>query len=86
VRPPRGRRRPNEAVPPKPKRNLLRSNGLDAVDYKDTATLRLFISDRGKIRSRRVTGLTVQQQRQVATAIKNAREMALLPYPGPQKA
>jgi small subunit ribosomal protein S18 len=43
--------------------------------------LRLFISDRGKIRSRSVTGLTVQQQRQVATAIKNAREMALLPYP-----
>ena len=52
------------------------------IDYKDTATLRRFISERGKIRSRRVTGLTVQQQRQVATAIKNAREMALLPYPG----
>jgi small subunit ribosomal protein S18 len=44
--------------------------------------LRMFISERGKIRSRRVTGLTVQQQRQVATAIKTAREMALLPYPG----
>jgi len=52
---------------------------VDQVDYKDVATLRRFISDRGKIRSRRVTGLTVQQQRQVATAIKNAREMALLP-------
>ena len=50
------------------------------IDYTDTATLRRFISERGKIRSRRVTGLTVQQQRQVATAIKNAREMALLPY------
>lgn len=62
------------------KKNLLRSLGLDIVDYKDTQTLRLFISERGKIRSRRVTGLTVQQQRQVATAIKNAREMALLPY------
>lgn len=62
------------------KRNLLASLGLDAVDYKDTGTLRVFISDRGKIRSRRVTGLTVQQQRQVAIAIKNAREMALLPY------
>ncbi|WP_286199254.1 30S ribosomal protein S18 [Mycobacterium sp. ELW1] len=56
--------------------------GLTSVDYKDTATLRVFISERGKIRSRRVTGLTVRQQRQVATAIKNAREMALLPYPG----
>ena len=64
----------------KPKRNLLASLGLDAVDYKDTSTLRVFLSERGKIRSRRVTGLTVQQQRQVATAIKNAREMALLPY------
>jgi small subunit ribosomal protein S18 len=51
------------------------------VDYKDTATLRVFISERGKIRSRRVTGLTVRQQREVATAIKNAREVALLPYP-----
>jgi len=65
-----------------PKKNLLASLGLSAVDYKDTSTLRVFISERGKIRSRQVTGLSVQQQRQVATAIKNAREMALLPYPG----
>jgi small subunit ribosomal protein S18 len=62
------------------KRNLLKTLGVNAVDYKDTNRLRMFISDRGKIRSRRVTGLTVQQQHQVATAIKNAREMALLPY------
>ncbi|OBH60352.1 30S ribosomal protein S18 [Mycobacterium sp. E2479] len=65
-----------------PRRNLLHSLGLDAVDYKDTATLRVFISERGKIRSRHVTGLSVQQQRRVARAIENAREMALLPYPG----
>ena len=52
------------------------------IDYKDVATLRKFISERGKIRSRTVTGVTVQQQRQVALAIKTAREMALLPYPG----
>ena len=64
------------------KKNLLASLGVSAVDYKDTAALRVFISERGKIRSRHVTGLTVQQQRQVSTAIKNAREMALLPYPG----
>lgn len=51
-----------------------------SVDYKDLALLRMFISDRGKIRSRRITGLTPQQQRAVARAIKNAREMALLPY------
>lgn len=64
------------------KKNLLNTLGVTAVDYKDTAKLRMFVSERGKIRSRRVTGLTVQQQRQIATAIKNAREMALLPYPG----
>jgi small subunit ribosomal protein S18 len=52
----------------------------DRIDYKDTALLRKFISDRGKIRDRRVTGVTVQQQRRIARAVKNAREMALLPY------
>ncbi|MFZ3302716.1 MAG: 30S ribosomal protein S18 [Mycobacterium sp.] len=62
------------------KKNLLKTLGVIAVDYKDTARLRMFISERGKIRSRQVTGLTVQQQHQIATAIKNAREMALLPY------
>jgi small subunit ribosomal protein S18 len=50
-------------------------------DWKDTALLRQFISDRGKIRVRRVTGLTPRQQRALAVAIRNAREMALLPYP-----
>jgi small subunit ribosomal protein S18 len=50
------------------------------VDYKDVTLLRKFISERGKIRARRVTGLTVQDQRRVANAIKNAREVALLPY------
>ena len=50
------------------------------IDYKDVALLRKFISDRGKIRSRRITGVTVQEQREISKAIKNAREMALLPY------
>jgi len=50
------------------------------VDYKDVAVLRKFMSDRGKIRSRRVTGLSAKRQREVAIAIKNAREMGLLPY------
>ncbi|GAB08163.1 30S ribosomal protein S18 [Gordonia araii NBRC 100433] len=60
---------------------LRQKNGVaPVIDYKDTALLRQFLTDRGKIRSRRVTGLTPQQQRQVATAIRNAREMALLPY------
>lgn len=66
--------------PRKPKANPLIAAGITVVDYKDTQLLRKFISDRGKIRSRRVTGLTVQQQRQVARAIKVAREVALLPY------
>jgi ribosomal protein S18 len=50
------------------------------IDYKDTSTLRRFVSDRGKIRARRVTGTCSQHQRDVASAVKNAREMALLPY------
>ena len=74
--------RRREDAPAKKRRNLLKSLGIERVDYKDTSTLRQFISERGKIRSRTVTGVTVQQQRQVALAIKTAREMALLPYPG----
>ena len=50
------------------------------VDFKDLDALSRFISERGKIRSRRVTGACAQYQRRVAIAIKNAREMALLPY------
>jgi small subunit ribosomal protein S18 len=52
------------------------------IDWKDVAVLRKFMSDRAKIRSRRVTGNCPQHQRQVALAIRNAREMALLPYVG----
>ncbi|HEY8789236.1 MAG TPA: 30S ribosomal protein S18 [Actinopolymorphaceae bacterium] len=50
------------------------------IDYKDTSLLRKFISDRGKIRARRVTGNCTQHQRDIATAVKNAREVAMLPY------
>jgi len=52
------------------------------IDYKDVATLRKFISERGKIRARRITGVSVQEQKLIAAAVKNAREMALLPYSG----
>ena len=52
------------------------------VDYKDITTLRKFISDRGKIRSRRITGACRRHQNQIATAVKRARELALLPYVG----
>ncbi len=55
-------------------------DGVTYVDYKDVALLRKFMSERGKIRARRVTGNCTQHQRLVATAVKNAREMALVPY------
>lgn len=73
--------KPKPARTPRRKANPLHARGITDVDWKDTALLRTFISDRGKIRARRVTGLTGQQQRRVAIAIRNAREMALLPYP-----
>lgn len=50
------------------------------VDYRDLPTLERFISERGKIRSRRITGLCRRHQSQLATAVKRARELALLPY------
>ncbi|HTM84754.1 MAG TPA: 30S ribosomal protein S18 [Mycobacterium sp.] len=50
------------------------------IDYKDTGLLRTYISERGKIRARRVTGNCVQHQRDIAIAVKNAREVALLPF------
>ena len=57
-----------------------KTSGKANIDYKDTALLRKFISDRGKIRARRVTGNCVQHQRDIAIAVKNSREVALLPY------
>ena len=53
---------------------------VDQVDYKDVAVLRRFVSDRGKIKTRRVSGACRRHQSQVAAAVKMAREMALLPY------
>ncbi len=55
-------------------------HGVGTVDYKDLAQLRKYISDRGKIRGRRVSGNCQQHQRDVTEAIKTARELALLPY------
>jgi small subunit ribosomal protein S18 len=53
---------------------------IEYVDYKDVNLLRKFMSDRGKIRARRVSGNCAQHQRDVAVAIKTSRELALLPY------
>jgi small subunit ribosomal protein S18 len=64
----------------KPKVCIFCTDHMEWVDYKDVNLLRRFMSDRGKIRSRRVSGNCAQHQRDVATAIKTARELALLPY------
>jgi small subunit ribosomal protein S18 len=53
---------------------------IDEVDYKNYNQLRRYISEKGKIRSRRISGACRRHQRQVAVAVKRAREMALLPY------
>jgi small subunit ribosomal protein S18 len=66
--------------PPKPKDCYFCKNKIEYIDYKDVALLKKFVSDRGKIRSLRVTGTTPQHQRLLSQAVKNAREMALLPY------
>ena len=64
----------------KKKTSLLILESIDYVDYKNVDLLNRFMSDRAKIRNRRVSGNDVQQQREVANAIKVAREMGLLPY------
>ena len=55
-------------------------DSVDEVDYKDMSQLRRYMSEKGKIRNRRITGACRRHQRQVAVAVKRAREMALLPY------
>jgi small subunit ribosomal protein S18 len=75
--PTRGRRQDFRRGRPKPCVHCTESV---PVDWKDAAGLRKYMSDRGKIRGRRVTGLCPKHQREVATATKNAREMGLLPY------
>jgi small subunit ribosomal protein S18 len=68
--PKRGRSRPNK----------LKEAGITYIDYKDEKLLRRFITDRGKIVPRRMSGLTERQQRALTIAIKRARQIALLPY------
>ena len=75
-------RSPKDANPKKIKKktSILVSDKVEYIDYKDVNLLTRFVSDRSKIRNRRVTGNSVQQQREIANAIKNSREMALMPY------
>lgn len=72
-----GRRGADRARP----RKYTRVNA-EVVDYKDLNLLRRFLSDKGKTRGRRVTGLSRSHQRQLSVAVKRAREIALLPYVG----
>ena len=64
----------------KKKTSVLVIEKVEYVDYKDVDLLQRFMSDRAKIKNRRVAGNTLQQQREIANAVKVAREMALLPY------
>lgn len=69
---PRGRRRK--------KVSFLTLNKIESIDYRDTALLQRFLTERGKIMASRQTGNTAKQQRMVAQAVKKAREMALIPF------
>lgn len=73
-------RRKTSLKPLVPMANPLKGVELSEINYKNVDLLKKFIQERGKIRSREITGVSVQEQRLVANAIKNARELALLPF------
>ncbi len=77
-----GRRRPgsSSAGPIRKKNCFFCKDKIEEIDYKNYNQLRRYVSEKGKIRSRRITGACRRHQRQVAVAVKRAREMALLPY------
>ena len=75
-----GRKRSAPSGPGRRKSCFFCKSKVDEVDYKNVNELRRYVSEKGKIRSRRITGACRRHQRQVAVAIKRAREMALLPY------
>ena len=80
---PQQRRRPGSATAPGRRKSCyFCRDKVQEIDYKNTAQLRRYISEKGKIRSRRITGACRRHQIQVASAVKRAREMALLPYVG----
>lgn len=74
------KRRPAPEKPVKTRKCAFCTKKALNIDYKDTNLLRTYISERGKIRARRVTRNCVQHQRDIAIAVKNAREVALLPF------
>jgi small subunit ribosomal protein S18 len=76
----RRKRAPASAAPARRKSCFFCKEKVEEVDYKNYNQLRRYVSEKGKIRSRRITGACRRHQRQVAVAVKRAREMALLPY------
>ena len=75
------RKRPSSSsAPGRRKSCLFCKDKVEEVDYKNLNQLRRYISEKGKIRNRRITGACRRHQRQVAVAVKRAREVALLPY------
>jgi small subunit ribosomal protein S18 len=75
-----GRKRPSPAGPIRKRACFFCKEKIAEIDYKNANQLRRYVSEKGKIRSRRITGACRRHQRQVAVAVKRAREMALLPY------
>ena len=76
-----GRKRPStQSGPARRKSCYFCKEKIEEVDYKNYNQLRRYISEKGKIRSRRITGACRRHQEQIATAVKRAREVALLPY------
>jgi small subunit ribosomal protein S18 len=75
-----GRKRPSSGGPIRKRACYFCKEKIDEIDYKNANQLRRYVSEKGKIRSRRITGACRRHQRQVAVAVKRAREMALLPY------
>jgi small subunit ribosomal protein S18 len=76
----RQQRRQRTAPPPRRRSCFFCKEKVEEVDYKNYNQLRRYVSEKGKIRSRRITGTCRRHQKQVAVAVKRAREMALLPY------
>lgn len=77
---PQRSRRPQGGPRRRRKVDFIAANYIEYIDYKNTELLERFISERGKILPRRVTGTSAKNQRKVTTAIKRARIMALLPF------
>jgi small subunit ribosomal protein S18 len=78
----KSRKNPQEPRAKKKKRCPFVTAGVKAIDYKDTETLSRFITERGKILPRRITGVSSHYQKLLTTAIKQARHVALLPFVG----